>query len=279
MGEPAVVRPWTRESLTHVLESELVPECFATEQPLPSERALSEGYGVSRSLIREVLRGLEQRGLVEILPGKGAYARRPPAIDDARSLRQAWDAGSATDHDPVEARIALESHAVHLAAGCATRADLEAIGRALSAMDAASDEIDQVVADICFHVLLVQSARNPLLSAMHDMVSVWTLEAMLRCPAHDARPDSLPQLHRAVLEAITGGCGPAAQESLGAVLALERAWTSSANHSQSASPLADGLRHRYGQARQPADVLARALLAFTPPTLTPDRRRRKVTPA
>lgn len=277
MGEPAAVRPWTRDSLTHALESELVPACFATEQPLPSERALSEGYGVSRSLVREVLRGLEQRGLVEILPGKGAYARRTPAIDAAREIRPAWDAGSATYHDLAQARIAVESHAARLAAGCARRADLGALSRALSAMDAAPDEIDRVVADVAFHVLLVQAARNPLLSALYDMVGTWTLETMLRCPAHDRVPESSHRLHLAVRDAIECGAAPAAAESIAEVIALERAWTSSSNHSQSAPLLADKLRRRYGQASTPGDVLERALLSYATTPFRP--RRRKVTPA
>lgn len=48
-------------------------------QQLPSEARLGEGFGVSRITVRQALAELEQKGLVERVPGKGTYARRSDA--------------------------------------------------------------------------------------------------------------------------------------------------------------------------------------------------------
>ena len=42
-------------------------------EKLPSERKLAEELGVSRNMLRESLRVLSEKGVIEILPGKGAY--------------------------------------------------------------------------------------------------------------------------------------------------------------------------------------------------------------
>lgn len=48
-------------------------------QQLPSEAGLGEEFGVSRITVRQALAELEQKGLVERVPGKGTYARRSEA--------------------------------------------------------------------------------------------------------------------------------------------------------------------------------------------------------
>ncbi len=53
---------------------------WAYHMPLPSEPALSEWYGVSRTTIRSAARLLEERGMVEVISGRGTYvAWRPPS--------------------------------------------------------------------------------------------------------------------------------------------------------------------------------------------------------
>lgn len=51
---------------------------IALHQPLPSEPALAEWYGVSRSTVRSAIRVLTQRGIVEVVRGKGTYVTWTP---------------------------------------------------------------------------------------------------------------------------------------------------------------------------------------------------------
>ncbi|HBE94296.1 MAG TPA: hypothetical protein DD766_07520 [Desulfovibrio sp.] len=61
---------------------------------LPTERALSEQFGASRNTIRNALRVLEARGMVEVRPGSGCYLRSREAHNGccARGARQDWSA-------------------------------------------------------------------------------------------------------------------------------------------------------------------------------------------
>lgn len=51
--------------------------------PLPSEPALSEWYGVSRTTVRSAIRVLADSGIVEVRPGKGTYVTWRDASQDA----------------------------------------------------------------------------------------------------------------------------------------------------------------------------------------------------
>ena len=150
-------RMWTRDSLAEFLEVEMVPRARTTLEPIPSERALSESLGVSRSLVREVLRGLEQRGLIEIVPGKGAYARHPSSAGLARTMRSVLAAKHSAPDDLVEARASLETQTAALAALRATTSDIEAISRALDDFACADSLALRAAAEISFHALIARA--------------------------------------------------------------------------------------------------------------------------
>ena len=76
---------------------------------LPSERALAVRYGVSRPLIREALRSVEELGLVETRPGRGTYVRSEAAPGMHRGVGVAILRRGVTAAQLSEARITLES--------------------------------------------------------------------------------------------------------------------------------------------------------------------------
>lgn len=80
------------------------------------ERKLCERLGVSRSVVREVLRNLESEGLVEVIPGHGPAVASP----DTAKVRQIY-----------ELRSMLESLAARHCAEHATAEDVEALARGL----------------------------------------------------------------------------------------------------------------------------------------------------
>ena len=48
---------------------------LAADERLPSERRLAQEFGVSRPVVREALRSLVERGLIEVEPSRGAFVR------------------------------------------------------------------------------------------------------------------------------------------------------------------------------------------------------------
>jgi hypothetical protein len=66
------------EVIARRLERRIRAREFPYHTPIPSEPALAEWYGVSRTTIRSGIRLLTERGLVEVRPGKGTYVTWQP---------------------------------------------------------------------------------------------------------------------------------------------------------------------------------------------------------
>lgn len=127
------------------------------------ETQVARELGTSQAPVREALRGLEALGVVEITPFRGARVRRPTT----QELLEAY-----------AVRSALETLAARLAVPRLTDADLDRLGAAVDAMQAAAREDDAhrvAEADARFHGLIVQLAANGTLE------KVWgSLEPFLR---------------------------------------------------------------------------------------------------
>ncbi|MFT4212989.1 MAG: GntR family transcriptional regulator, partial [Microbacterium sp.] len=94
---------------------------------LPGETTLGPQLGVGRSTVREAIRLLAGRGVLQTRQGAGVFLVALDAVED-------WDAvlRRAGIVSVIEARIAIETEAAALAAARRTPADLRAIRRALS---------------------------------------------------------------------------------------------------------------------------------------------------
>jgi DNA-binding FadR family transcriptional regulator len=152
---------------------------------LPSESDLATGLGVSRLTVREAIKALQARGLVEIRRG-----RRPTvAFPNARPIGDFFTSVIRRDPrqllDLLEVRLALEVHIAALAATRASRASVAAMEMALEAMrrEGTSDDPDAIHADdIRFHEALAGASGNQMLSFL--------IEA-LEDPLHASRMQSL----------------------------------------------------------------------------------------
>jgi GntR family transcriptional repressor for pyruvate dehydrogenase complex len=150
---------------------------------LPSESDLAAEFGVSRLTVREAIKGLQARGLVEIQRG-----RRPTvAYPNARPIGDFFNSVIRRDPrqllDLLEVRRALEVHIASLAALRANRASVTALELALDAMRVTLDDPDAIhQADIRFHESLAAASGNQLLNFL--------IEAM-EAPLHASRLQSL----------------------------------------------------------------------------------------
>jgi GntR family transcriptional regulator, transcriptional repressor for pyruvate dehydrogenase complex len=170
----------TRATLSTSLETQIVSGRLAAGEKLPSERQLAEQYGVSRPIVREALRSLVERDLVEIKPGRGSYVRDARPTAAAGRLDALYRRSQATPRDLVEARTMLECTAADLAAQRASPADLAAIERALAAFDRSSGILEQARYDMAFHLAVARAARNPVIETMFGSITALTVELMLR---------------------------------------------------------------------------------------------------
>ncbi|WP_047245477.1 FadR/GntR family transcriptional regulator [Maribacter thermophilus] len=141
---------------------------------LPSERMLSEKFGVSRSNIREAIQKLEFYGILNSKPQSGTFiadigrVAMKGMIDDILRLEEP-DFKSL-----VETRILLELKTVKLASLRRTEKDLEKIREAL---DAYKDKVingkDAVEEDLLFHLAIAKASKN---STMNTFMLIITPE-------------------------------------------------------------------------------------------------------
>lgn len=143
------------------LEKQIRSEAFAVGEKLPSERVLAQQYGVSRNVVREALRTLSEKGLVEIRMGKGTYI---PAHRDEQIAARLGDAisnSTATLFEILEVREALELAIVAKSVARAGAEDVERLKRIYEAMEKARGNPERFVAlDEKFHIGLAQSCGN-----------------------------------------------------------------------------------------------------------------------
>ncbi len=177
---PASGPPITRTELAAVLTRELLDGTMRPGSMLPSERQLAERFGVSRPLVREVLRGMQERGLIEVVPGRGAFVTPPGVMAGMRPMDAIYRRRSATPRHLVFARTMLEEQAASLAATTATREDLAAMERALTSFDQATTLLERARSDIAFHFLVARASHNPVIETMFASIAGMVFELILR---------------------------------------------------------------------------------------------------
>lgn len=132
---------------------------LAPGDKLPSEAAIVDEFGVSRTVVREAISKLQASGLVETRHGVGTFV---VGLGDA-PLRIAREQ-LGTLHDVIavlELRIGIETEAAALAAQRRSDADLAAMRAALDAFTAATEaDGDAVGADFRFHVEIARATHN-----------------------------------------------------------------------------------------------------------------------
>lgn len=145
----------------------IVSGSFAEGELLPPEGPLSERFGVSRTVIREVAKRLEEKGLVVVAQGRGTQVARSGSwnmldpvvlaalIDNDRSL-------SVLD-DLTVVRGTLEAVMAGAVASNHTPAELNRIEHALDTMREMQHESDVFrQADAVFHLTIMELSRNRL---------------------------------------------------------------------------------------------------------------------
>jgi GntR family transcriptional regulator, transcriptional repressor for pyruvate dehydrogenase complex len=153
---------------------------------LPSEKEMSERFGVSRTVIREAVSRLKSEGLVEAHQGKGAFVRAAGPDVPFRIARRGADSVSSI-LQIVELRTGIEAEAAALAAERRTGAELRAIERALRTLDRCAGGEEGVEADQAFHRAIARATGNPHYVALWDFIGRFLTRAMRVTRAYEAR--------------------------------------------------------------------------------------------
>jgi GntR family transcriptional repressor for pyruvate dehydrogenase complex len=158
-----------RRKVYELLAERLTAEIGSGLQPghaVPSERSLMQQYGVGRSSVREALRMLESRRLIENR-GAGRFV-----IAEAPIPFEALVATSETDMAQLfEVRALLEGEAAALAAARRTDAHLAALNAAIDEMAGGVDTEERfIAADLKFHLTIAGATGNPVIVHLMEAI-------------------------------------------------------------------------------------------------------------
>jgi GntR family transcriptional repressor for pyruvate dehydrogenase complex len=140
---------------------------------LPSERELVGQFQVARPSVREALRILEYRGIIDVQPGKGAFVLGLDTDSDEQRVKQWFQENAEEVLDILQVRSTLEVLAARLAAQRSTPEfinDLEEIlENAHLVID--HDEPDELVKlDRMFHQRIGEACGNTLLTSLVEVL-------------------------------------------------------------------------------------------------------------
>lgn len=142
---------------------------------LPGEAVLMEQFDVSRTLLREAIKVLAAKGLVETRQRVGTVVRPPHLWNAFDSDLIGWHHQQGKDakifRDLVELRLIIEPAAASLAAIRASQADRARITeRARAMMQAVRDPVAYSLADVAFHLAVFEASDNLLITSFANIV-------------------------------------------------------------------------------------------------------------
>ncbi len=180
------------------LSEKIRSQQLRTGDKLPTESAIMQVYGVSRTVVREALSRLQAAGLVETHHGVGTFVLPPRAAGMFRL--EGPDIATTVDVLAVlELRISLETEASGLAALRRTEAQLRGLREALDAFEAhLAAGSDPVTHDFSFHLQIAQATGNPYFADIMGYLGT-SLIPRTRVSAirnHDRRGEYLVRVNR-----------------------------------------------------------------------------------
>jgi DNA-binding FadR family transcriptional regulator len=202
--------------VVHTIGLQIVGGELQPGDPLPPEDELTSDLSVSRTVLREAVRVLAAKGLVQARPKTGTRVRERQdwnILDpDVLSWRTETSHDQKLYEETTEVRLAIEPLAARLAATRATDDEVAAIAEAFAAMESGvDDQSAYLAADLEFHGRILASCHNELLEHLGRVLrAVLRATFTLTTTPSRSRRRALP-LHRAILDGIVAGDEDAAE--------------------------------------------------------------------
>ncbi|RJQ75825.1 FadR family transcriptional regulator [Pseudonocardiaceae bacterium YIM PH 21723] len=183
------------------MHEELSSGRWSVGAQIPSESQLAEDLQVSRSVIREAIRGMVQLGLLESRHGSGTFVRTvadPTPILDYMTIAEV--------REIFEVQAGFDVQAARLAATRRSASELAGLRELLDKRNAAelnrTDPLGFATADSAFHLAVAEAAHNPLLLELYRYFVTRLREALYRAHSDPEIPDCGPGVHDDLVAAI-----------------------------------------------------------------------------
>lgn len=205
----------------------IVSGIYPAEALLPNEEQLCQELDVSRTALREAVKVLAAKGLLESRPRIGTRVRNRELWNLLDPDILAWRCATGADAEFLrhltELREIIEPAAASLAAASRSPEQLVAIRAALKMMETSSSIGEWVEADLAFHTAILKATNNPLLMPLAAIIGS-ALESLLDITARNAGDfkNALPE-HQKVFSAIEEGDSQDALHRMAGMLSDTRA--------------------------------------------------------
>src|SRR2546425_7410184 len=192
------------EQIVQQIEESILKGALKPGDQLPAERELAQQFGVSRTAVREAVKALREKGLVEAYSGRGTFV----TDGTSQAIRQSLDLMAKIGQPDgsihlAEVRTILEPEIAALAATRAEEQHLATMREAVAVMDRTRQDPDAFIeADLDFHLSLAEAAANPLILSLIDSIVGLLREQRMRFFNVEGGPQRGQFHHKRILEAI-----------------------------------------------------------------------------
>jgi len=208
------------EQIVQQIEESIVKGTLKPGDQLPAERELAQRFGVSRTAVREAVKALREKGLVEAYSGRGTFITdgTTQAVRQSLDLMVKIGQPEGSTH-LAEVRTILEPEIAALAATRIQESELATMREAVAVMDRAGRDPDAYIeADLDFHLALAEGAANPLILSLLDSIVGLLREQRLRIFKIPGGPERGQIHHKRILDAVERHDAEAAREAMRAHL-------------------------------------------------------------
>ncbi|HUL15760.1 MAG TPA: FadR/GntR family transcriptional regulator [Terriglobales bacterium] len=208
------------EQIVQQIEDSIRKGTLKAGDQLPAERELAEQFGVSRTAVREAVKALREKGLVEAYPGRGTFITSETSntirITLDRMIRSGQLQGTL---QLVEVREILEPEIAALAATRANEESLKEMRQAVKRMDTSREDPEAYIeADLDFHLALAEASGNPVIFSLIDSIVAVLREQRMQIFKMDGGPTRGQYHHKKILEAVEHRDASGAREAMRAHL-------------------------------------------------------------
>jgi GntR family transcriptional regulator, transcriptional repressor for pyruvate dehydrogenase complex len=211
---PVAREPRLSDKVAVLMRETILSRNMAPGTPLPSERELGEQFGVSRTVIREAVRALAAKGIVEVRTGSGL---RVASVDESTALESLtwYIRGGQIEYPKVhEVRSTIEVEMAGLAAERRTDEQLRALQDAHKRFQSVVNDVEPAtLADVEFHSLIARATQNDLFSVLLASIGEALIEVRHETLAVGSGKKTL-QAHAKILAAIERSDPDGAREAM-----------------------------------------------------------------
>jgi len=192
------------EQIVQQVEDSIHKGALKAGDQLPPERELAQQFGVSRTAVREAVKALHEKGLVEAYPGRGTFITDGTSYSMRQSLDRMVKVGQAEGSAFLaEVRAILEPEIAALAATRADTEDLSSMREQVAVMDGACKDPEAFIeADLDFHLALAEAAANPIILSLIDSIVGLLREQRMGIFQVEGGPERGQHHHKKILKAI-----------------------------------------------------------------------------